>query len=119
MSTAISANSVLELIKIRRSYYPLSKDLTISKERIVEIVQEAVKYVPNSFNAQSTRTVVLFGAEHDKFWTITSDVLKAIVPEAGWAHTAQRLDWFKGAAGTVSNSKAPVLWSLSSPLPTT
>ncbi|ORY71907.1 nitroreductase [Pseudomassariella vexata] len=101
MASALSANSVLELIKNRRSHYPLSKDLSVSKERISEVVKEAVKQVPSSFNAQSNRVVVLFGAEHDKLWDITSEVLKAIVPADAWEGTAGKMAMFKGAAGTV------------------
>jgi predicted oxidoreductase (fatty acid repression mutant protein) len=102
-STPINANSVLDLIKARRTYYPLSKDLTISKERIQEIVKEAVLHVPSSFNSQSNRVVVLFGAEHDKLWDMTSEVLKTIVPPENFEPTAQKIAMFKGAAGTVSH----------------
>lgn len=101
-STQISANAVLDLIKNRRTYYPLSKDLgSLTVERINEIVKEALQHVPSSFNSQSNRVVVLFGAEHDKLWDITSATLKAIVPEDAWASTEGRMAMFKGAAGTV------------------
>ena len=101
MST-VSANSILENIKGRRSYYPLSKDLSISKERIQEIVKEAIQHVPSSFNSQTNRVLVLFGAEHDKLWDITTEVLKGVVPEESWKPTGDKMALFKGAAGTVS-----------------
>ncbi|CCC09978.1 hypothetical protein SMACR_02558 [Sordaria macrospora] len=101
-STQISANAVLDLIKQRRTYYPLSKDLgSLTVERINEIVKEALQHVPSSFNSQSNRVVVLFGAEHEKLWDITTETLKAIVPEDNWASTAGRMAMFKGAAGTI------------------
>ncbi|KAL0932969.1 nitroreductase [Colletotrichum truncatum] len=96
-----NANVILDAIKARRTYYPLSKDLTISKERVDEIVKTALAHVPSSFNSQSNRVVVLHGAEHDKFWDITTGVLKAIVPGDQWEATAGRMAMFKGAAGTV------------------
>ncbi|KAI1390898.1 Nitroreductase [Hypoxylon trugodes] len=101
MATPINSKSVLELIKERRTYYALSKDLAISKDRIQEIVKDAVLHVPSSFNSQTNRVLVLFGAEHDKLWDFTSEVLKAIVPEDSWQNTANRIALFKGGAGTV------------------
>ncbi|KAI1849386.1 hypothetical protein JX266_004881 [Neoarthrinium moseri] len=97
----MSATPLLELIKARRSYYPLSKDLPISKERISEIVKEATLHVPSSFNAQPTRVVVLFGAEHEKLWDITIEVLKGIVPEDSWKATGDKLNMFKASGGSV------------------
>jgi len=52
-------------LKHRRSHYAISKDPVISDERIQEIVNEAVKYTPSSFNSQSARVVVLLGEQHD------------------------------------------------------
>jgi len=100
----VSADILLDQIRNRRTYYSLGKDVPISKDRIQEIVKEALTHVPSSFNSQSNRVVVLFDGEHDKFWGITEEVLRAIVPEANWEHTGQRLAMFKGAAGTVSLS---------------
>ncbi|RYP28096.1 hypothetical protein DL767_007353 [Monosporascus sp. MG133] len=101
MSTPISANAVLDLIKARRTYYALNKELTISKERFEEIVKEALRHVPSSFNSQSNRVLVLFGADHDKLWDATSEILKAIVPADSWQHTAARIAGFKAGAATV------------------
>ncbi|KAK3370127.1 Nitroreductase-like protein [Podospora didyma] len=103
MSSTVAggANALLDLIKNRRSHYALNKDLTISPERVQEIVKEALQHVPSSFNSQSNRVVVLFGAEHDKFWDITTEVLKGMVPEDKWEATAGRMAMFKGGAGTI------------------
>lgn len=101
MSTPINATSVLDLIKNRRTYYALNKELTISKDRIQEIVKEALQHVPSSFNGQSNRVLVLFGDEHDKFWEITSDILKAIVPADSWDGTAARIGGFKAGAASI------------------
>ncbi|KAJ9133206.1 hypothetical protein NKR19_g9138, partial [Coniochaeta hoffmannii] len=98
--TPISADAVLDLIKVRRTYYPLGKDISVSPERINEIVKEAVKHVPSSFNSQSNRVVVLFGAEHDKLWDITEQVLSTVVPPEQFEPTKQKMAMFRGAAGT-------------------
>ena len=86
----------------RRSIYKLTTNAPQSDQRIQEIIKNVLIHTPSSFNSQSTRLVVLLGAEHDKFWEIVTDALKAIVPEDKWDHTAQRLSWFSGSYGTVS-----------------
>ncbi|KAL2126104.1 hypothetical protein VTI74DRAFT_1693 [Chaetomium olivicolor] len=96
-----AADHFLELIKSRRSIYPLNKDLTIPTSRVQTIVSEALQHIPSSFNSQSNRAVVLFGAEHDKLWDLTTDILKAIVPADAWEATGNKLAMFKAAAGTV------------------
>lgn len=102
MASPISAQVLLDLIKQRRTYYPLSKDLgSLSKERITEIVKEATLHVPSSFNAQPTRAVVLFGADHERLWDITAEALKPVVPAEGWAATEGKINMFKASAGSV------------------
>lgn len=96
-----SATAFLDLVKARRTHYALSKDLPVSKERIQEIVNHAVPHVPSSFNSQPNRVVVLFGAEHDKFWGIVGDTLKAIVPADAWPASEARVNGFKAGAGSI------------------
>ncbi|KAI0902798.1 Nitroreductase-like protein [Ustulina deusta] len=100
---AMAANSatLLEAFKARRSFYQLNKELPISTDKITSIVQENLIQIPSSFNSQSNRVLVLYGAEHDKLWDITSDVLKPIVPAESWDATAGRNAGFKAGAGTV------------------
>ncbi|KAK3297075.1 fatty acid repression mutant protein [Chaetomium fimeti] len=100
-STTANADSFLSQIAARRSFYPLNKTLPIPTTRVQSIIGEALQQVPSSFNSQSNRVVVLLGAEHDKFWDATRDILQAIVPEgAAWEATAGKMAMFRGAAGT-------------------
>ncbi|KAL7930583.1 Nitroreductase-like protein [Trichoderma chlorosporum] len=101
MAAKLSADLLLQMAKVRRSIYPLNKTLPISTSRIHEIVKEATLHTPSSFNVQTNRAVILFGAEHEKLWDITSDTLKAIVPEDQFKATSDKLALFKGGAGTV------------------
>lgn len=87
--------------ELRRSIYALNKDLPISAEQIDDIVKHAVKHTPSSFNSQSSRLVVLHGAEHEKLWELTKDALRAIVPAESFEPTESKLNMFKAAAGTV------------------
>lgn len=99
---AANAQTLIDLAKARRSYYPLSKDLTITPVRVQEIVKDLLDQVPSSFNSQSNRVVVLFGAEHEKLWDITTEILKSIVPADQFESTAGKMAMFKAAAGSVS-----------------
>ncbi|KAI1130928.1 Nitroreductase-like protein [Nemania abortiva] len=100
-NTMASSTALLEAFKARRSFYQLNKELPVPKEKVTSIVQEALIQVPSSFNSQSNRVLVLFGAEHDKLWDITSDILKPLVPAESWDATAARNAGFKAGAGTV------------------
>ncbi|KAK2072266.1 hypothetical protein P8C59_006632 [Phyllachora maydis] len=101
MATPLGADAFLEAIGNRRTYYGLNKELSISPDRIQHLVKQAVALVPSSFNSQSNRVMVLFGAEHDKLWDMVHDVLQGIVPAEQFAATAKRLAGFKAAAGSM------------------
>jgi predicted oxidoreductase (fatty acid repression mutant protein) len=92
----------LDAVAHRRSIYTLTKSSPISDDRIEAIVSQLVKDVPSSFNSQSSRLVLLLKDEHDKFWDIVRDALKAIVPEDKWESTANRIGGFRAGYGTVS-----------------
>ena len=86
----------------RRSIYGLNNQLPIAKEEIVKLVEHAILHTPSAFNSQSTRIVVLFGAEHEKLWQITEDTLRGIVnDDEKFASTQQKLEGFKAGAGTI------------------
>ncbi|EFE48268.1 hypothetical protein NEIELOOT_03007 [Neisseria elongata subsp. glycolytica ATCC 29315] len=93
----------------RRSVYTLNKQLPLSVAETAQIVGHAVKHTPSAFNSQSTRVVVLFGAEHEKLWQFAENALRAIVPADRFEPTAQKLAMFKAAAGTVLFLKTKTL----------
>ncbi|MFS0839143.1 nitroreductase family protein [Paenibacillus sp. 1P03SA] len=89
-------------VKNRRSIYAISKDAVVSDEKIVELVNEAVKHTPSSFNSQSARVVVLLNEQHDKFWDLTREILRGIVGDGEkFEATAQKMTLFKNGYGTV------------------
>lgn len=112
-SSSVSANSVLDLIKNRRTYYVLNNDLVVSKDRIQEIVKESLFHVPSPYNCQSTRVVVLFDEHHHKLWDIAIDVLKPVIPENLWDFVLEKLNGFRAATATVSSLLAPLIPLLS------
>ncbi len=87
----------------RRTIYQLNKKAPVDDKTIEEVFRLAIKEVPSSFNSQSARIVVLLKDDHDAFWDIVRDILKAHVPEDKWEHTGQRIEGFRKAYGTVSN----------------
>lgn len=93
--------SFVEALKARRSYYVINNEKVISDERIEEIVREAVKYTPSSFNSQSARAVLLLSEQHNRFWDITMEALRKVVPADAFSSTEERILSFKNGYGTV------------------
>ncbi|KAK4104789.1 Nitroreductase-like protein [Parathielavia hyrcaniae] len=100
-TTTNSTDVFLDLVRARRTFYPLNKKLTVPTSRIETIVSEALQHVPSSFNSQSNRVVILFGGEHDKLWDMTADVLRAIVPAEQWRPTADKMAMFRASAASI------------------
>ncbi|MFK2825389.1 nitroreductase family protein [Bacillus sp. B190/17] len=88
-------------VKDRRSIYAISKEQPVSDERIQEIVEFAVKHTPTSFNSQSSRAILLLGEQHDKFWNLTKETLREIVPEEDFGSTEEKMEMFKAGTGTI------------------
>lgn len=97
----MSVQVLQQIAEIRRSVYALNKDLPIAASEVAKIVEHAIKHTPSSFNSQSTRAVVLFGAEHEKLWDIAINELRKIVPAGNFQPTEDKLNMFKAAAGSV------------------
>lgn len=96
-----TANDFLNAVRARRTIYGIGKESPISDERIMELVQEAVKYTPSAFNSQSARVLVLLGEQHNKLWDITREVLRAIVTAEQFESTSQKMDGFRSGYGSV------------------
>ncbi|CAM3735049.1 nitroreductase family protein [Bordetella sputigena] len=94
-------NAFLEALKRRRTQYALGRKLPLSHDAVTTLIQEAIKHTPSSFNSQSSRAVILFGAQSVKLWDIAKDALRKIVPADAFAATEKKLDSFAAGAGTV------------------
>ncbi|GAA6062288.1 hypothetical protein JCM10212_004376 [Sporobolomyces blumeae] len=102
-SPAIAQKSFQDAVKERRSIYALGRELPsgVSDEKIIELVKNAVKHSPTSFNSQSSRAVVLLHGHHDKLWDLTKSKIKSVVDAEHWEKSQQRLNGFQNAYGTV------------------
>lgn len=95
------SNAFIEMLKNRRTIYNLGDSLSVSHDHISQLVKDAVKHSPSSFNSQTSRVVILFGEQHKKLWDLTKETLRAIVPAGSFAATEQKIDSFAAGAGSI------------------
>lgn len=90
------------LYQNRRSVYALGKNLPISEQEVIEIIDNAVKYSPSAFNSNTAHAVVLLGDNHQKLWDITYAELAKLLPtDEAKATTKGKIDNFAVAYGTI------------------
>lgn len=95
------SNHYLEAIKNRRSQYMLGKDLPLAEQEVTALIKEAIRQAPSAFNSQSSRAVILYGAQNQKFWNIVKYELQKTVPAASLVSTEAKISSFVVGAGTV------------------
>lgn len=95
------SNQAIEIFKKRRTQYALGKNVSLSQEQITDLIKESIRQAPSSFNSQSSRAVILFGEQSDKFWQLAKEALKPLVPADAFAETEKKLDSFAAGVGTV------------------
>jgi len=96
------ARDFITAIKHRRTYYALEGMSPVSDEKIIEILDTAVMHVPSAFNSQSTRIVLLLGANHERLWNIVKDTLRKGLPPEAFRKTEEKINHsFASGYGTV------------------
>jgi predicted oxidoreductase (fatty acid repression mutant protein) len=95
------ARAYLDALTNRRSQYAIGKDVSLSQQELTDLIKEAVRQSPSSFNSQSSRVVILHGAQSDKFWGFVKDAIRKILPPETYAEREPRLNGFAAGAGTV------------------
>lgn len=95
------SNAFLDVIKTRRSIYGIGRNVALSEDHIANVIKEAVRHSPSSFNSQSSRVVVLFGKQHEQLWNIIKETLRKIVPAESFAATEAKLASFSAGLGSV------------------
>lgn len=112
-------NCLAEAFEQRRSIYQIGNQEIVSGNRIVEIVEEMVKYCPSAFNSQSGRVVVLLGEHHHRLWQIVEETLRKIVPAEKFGPTKEKIASFdKGYATVLFFEDQSVVESLQDKFPT-
>lgn len=96
------ARDFIAAIKHRRTYYALESKSPVSDEKIIEILDTAIMHVPSAFNSQSTRIVLLLGANHERLWNIVKETLRERVPAEAFRKTEEKINHsFASGYGTV------------------
>ncbi|MGM0380029.1 MAG: nitroreductase family protein [Bacillota bacterium] len=88
-------------IKKRRSRYQLKDEITISEEKLKDIIKYGIKHTPTAFNSQTSRAYLLLENEQNEFWDLVLSELKEIVPEDKFGDTKEKINSFKAAYGTI------------------
>ncbi|KAL7408756.1 Nitroreductase-like protein [Mrakia frigida] len=101
-----TCHTYLSSIVNRRSIYVFSQGLPkgVDQAKIQEVVQNAVKYSPASFNAESARVVVLWGAESRRVWELVWNGIEGAAnfpDEAARAKSKLKVDQLAAGSGTV------------------
>lgn len=95
-------NPFIDLITQRRSIYAIGNTVAYDLETLTEMIQNAIKQSPSSFNSQSSRAVILFHAEHKKFWEFVAQKLQDYAKdEQSAVKTRTKMDSFAGGIGTI------------------
>ncbi|MEN1927392.1 nitroreductase family protein [Luteimonas sp. MJ250] len=94
-------NPVIQSLRKRRSQYSLGRKVGQSRAEIEALIKEAIRLSPSSFNSQSSRAVILFGAQSEKFWALAGEALRPLVPAEAFEATAAKLASFAAGVGTV------------------
>lgn len=95
------SDNFIALAQKRRTIYALGKNLPVSEQNVIDTIQEAIRQAPSAFNSQSSRALILLGDKHEKFWDLTLEQLRKIVPAANFQPTADKIAGFRNAAGSV------------------
>lgn len=94
-------NTLIEAIEKRRTQYALGRNITQAQEEITALIEEAIKLSPSAFNSQSSRAVILFGQQSEKFWHIVMSELRIRVPADKFAPTEAKIKSFAAGVGTI------------------
>ena len=59
---------IVNSLKNRRTYYNIKKELPVSIEKVIEMVEEITELVPDAFNMKSSRVFIVYGEMQNKLW---------------------------------------------------
>lgn len=94
-------NDFYQAIEGRRSIYSISREMTISDERLEKNIWRILKTMPSPMNSQSSRMLLLLNQHHDRFWEITLEALRKIVSPERFPTTEKKIAGFAAGRGTV------------------
>jgi predicted oxidoreductase (fatty acid repression mutant protein) len=90
-----------EIIETRRSIRKLTNKIDISEESLLDLINNNLKHTPSAMNSQSQKIFVLLNDSHRRFWDLTEEELRKIVPADKFANTEKKLKGFRDGYGTI------------------
>lgn len=101
-AAARSSQGYLAMLAARRSVYRLGAQLPRRPAEVTHTIEEAIRQCPSAFNVQSSRAVILYGAEHAKVWAVVKAALQRVTSAEQYEQSAAKVDGcFAAGAGTV------------------
>lgn len=94
-------HTFMENLQNRRSHYQIGQDSILTDEQLEGLLKEAVLHTPSAFNTQTSRIVLLLGAQHKKLWDIVTNTLRRIVPPESFGPTEAKIQTFADGYGTI------------------
>ena len=85
---------IVNSLKNRRTYYNIKKELPVSIEKVIEMVEEITELVPDAFNMKSSRVFIVYGEMQNKLWDKIYDTFGGKVPR-------EKIDSFLAGYGTI------------------
>ena len=88
----------INMIKNRRSVYALNKELPVFPDKVIDLITDSVRYVPDAFDMKSQRVVVVMGKKNTKFW---DRVYNSVNAASGGRMSRDKIDSFSAGFGTI------------------
>lgn len=86
--------NILKSLEKRRTYYSIRRELPVSIDEVVRLMEQLTESVPDAFNMKSSRVVVVSGEMQDRLWNRIYDVFEGKVAR-------EKIDGFRTGAGTI------------------
>lgn len=86
--------SFTSALEKRRTYYNINRNLPVSEDEVVRIVEAVTEATPDAFNMKSARAVVVLGEKQDQLWDAVYDAFAGQVDR-------KKIDSFQNGYGTI------------------
>lgn len=86
--------TILDTLKKRRTIYQLNKNMPVSDEEVIQVINDVTELTPDAFNMKSARVIVAMNDNHDALWDAIYDAFEGKVSK-------EKIQTFKDGYGTV------------------
>jgi predicted oxidoreductase (fatty acid repression mutant protein) len=71
--------TILDTLKKRRTIYQLNKNMPVSDEEVIQVINDVTELTPDAFNMKSARVIVAMNDNHDALWDVIYDAFEGKV----------------------------------------